>query len=330
MIEKKTRGPFLLCALLAVSVLFPAVDSAAENAPGAVDKTHAALSRTVQQVAKGIDAFFVTDRHMTWEENRSAITLRFDTDYLEDHGVDVSPKIKLHLQIPGLRNFSVVANEDESDAGDSNPDVDDESSFALRWAGISTDRTGLSFDLGLRVRDSTWEGYGRVNAEVEYPLGPTWVGRSTNRLYWYTDAGWRNDLRQYFERAFRDDFLLRSRTRLQYFEEHGDRLYPEQKFTLYQRLSTKSVLAYELVGEVVPGADSPYDDDEILELAEDYTRYFAQIRYRTNIWRPWLFIELWPAVGFPEELDYDTTFFARLRVDITFGTVLGGQTTIDE
>jgi hypothetical protein len=267
---------------------------------------------------------------MTWEENRSAITLRLDTDFLEDHGVDISPKIKLHLILPGLKNFSLVANEDENDGGDSNPDGDDESSLALRWTGINTDRYGLSFDLGLRIRDSVWEGFGRINAEVEYPLGSKWLGRSTNRLYYYTDAGWRNDFRQYFDLKLREGILFRSRTRLQYFEEYEDRLYPEQKLTLYQRLSKKSVLAYELIGIVIPHDDSPFDDDEILEIDEDYTRYLAQLRYRTNIWKPWLFIELWPGVGFPEERDYDTTFFARVRVDITFGHIFGGQTTIDE
>jgi hypothetical protein len=327
---KKTLGLIFLFSLLSTSVLTSAVGNAAEKQEGVVDDTHAKLSKTVQQIANGIDSFFVSDRHMTWEENRSAITLRLDTDFIEHHGVDVSPKIKLHLQLPGLKNFSLVANEDENDGGESNPDADDESSFALRWTGINTDRYGLSFDLGLRVRDSNWEGFGRVNAEVEYPLGPTWMGRSTNRLYYYTDAGWRNDFRQYFERKISDDFLLRSRTRLQYFEEFEDRLYPEQKFTLYQRLGRKSVLAYELVGEVIPGDDSLFDDDEILEVDEEYTRYLAQLRYRTNIWKPWLFIELWPGVAFPEERDYDTTLFARVRVDITFGRIFGGQATIDE
>ena len=326
---KKIFGLTFLFSLLAASVLFSSVGNAAEGA-GKVDETHAKLSRTVQQIANSIDSFFVTDRHMTWEENQSSITLRLDTDFIEDHGVEVSPKIKLHLQLPGLKNFSLVANEDDTDGGESNPDVDDESSAALRWAGFITDWGGLSFDVGLRVRSSTWEGFGRVNAKLEYPLGQTWVGRSTDRLYWYTDAGWRNDFRQYFERSLGESFLLRSRTRLQYFEEHDDRIYPEQKFSLYQRLSKKSVLAYELYGKVIPGDDTPFDDDEIRNFDKDYTHYVAQLRYRTNIWRDWLFVELWPGVAFPEELDYDTTFFARVRVDITFGKILGEPTTLEE
>jgi hypothetical protein len=79
---------------------------------------------------------------------------------------------------------------------------------------------------------------------------------------------------------------------LQYWEEQGSNIFPQQKFTLFQRLSRKSVLAYELVGEVIPDDDSPFDEGEIQSADDKYTRYFAQLRYRTNIWRPWLFVEL--------------------------------------
>jgi hypothetical protein len=318
-----------LFTLLSSLLLFSAAANAAATEQD-VDESHTKISRSVQEVAHKIDSLFVSDRYMTWEENRTAITLRIDTDFIEHHGVDISPKFKLRLDLPRLKNFSLVANEDEVDGADRNPSSGNESDVALRWAKFISDKYGLSFDLGLRLRDDVLEVFGRLNTSVEYPLGGTWLGRSTNRLYLYSDAGWRNDYRQYFERRLGEDLFFRSRTRIQYLEEQGSRLYPQQKFTLFQRLSKKSVLAYEGVAEVIPDDDSPFDENEIRSVDEDYTRYFAQLRYRRNVWRPWLFIELWPGIGFSEEVDYDKVAFIRVRVDILFGYILGAKTSLEE
>ena len=306
--------------------------AAEEPLQGSQPENQKQLSPTVQKIANAIDTFFVSDRQLSWKETETAVTLRLDTDFIEYHGVEFNPKLRFRLRFPGLKRLSLVGNEQDAGPSDyTGPGADDESSFALRWTGRSTDTRRLSLDAGARIKDSNLEGFGRLNAAVEYPLGSTWLGRTTNRLYWYTEAGWRNDLRQYFERRLGENLFFRSRTRLQDFEEYNDRLYPEQKFTIYQRRRNgRSVLAYEVVAWVIPGEETVLSADEIRRPDDDYTRYLALLRYRTRVKWPWLFIEVWPGIGVAEEVDYRSFLYAKLRVDITFGHIFEKETVIGE
>ena len=319
----------ILCAL----PLLPCDVSAKEWKEKSVPEKHEAISKTVQKVADAVDSFFANDRLLSSEENKTTITLRLDTDFIEYHGVDFNPTLKLRLSMPRLKRVMFVVNEDADQSSEyTAAGSDDETSLALRWTGRSTKTRDLSFDAGLRIRDSDLGGFGRVNAAIEYRLGAAWIGRSTNRLYWYTDTGWRNDLRQYFERRLGENLLFRSRTRFQYFEEHGDRIFPEQKLTVYQKLKEQSgVLAYELVAWTVPAENSVFDDDEIVEPDDEYSRLLALLRYRRRVKWPWLFVEIWPGLGFAEERDYSSVLYGRLRVDIHYGHFFEGEETrIDE
>lgn len=273
-----------------------------------VPEKHEEISHTVQKVANAIDSFFASDRQLSWEENRTTVTLRLDTDFIEYHGADFSPTLKLRLYLPSLKRFMFVLNEDTDQASEYTPvGSEDESNLALRWTGHAREGRDLSFDVGLRIKDWDLAGFGRINAAIEYRLGANWLGRTTNQLYWYTDTGWRNDLRQYFERKLGEKLLFRSRTRLQYYEEHGERLFPEQKFTLYHRLEgRKAVLAYEIAGWTVPVEETVFDDDEIVKPDDEYTHLLALVRYRRNVRWPWLFVEIWPDFRFAEELDYQS------------------------
>ena len=54
---------------------------------------------------------------------------------------------------------------------------------------------------------------------------------------------------------------------------------------------------------------------------DEYKRAYLVIRYRRNVWRPWMFMEFWPIVGWPEERDYETEFGARFRIEMYFGSI---------
>jgi hypothetical protein len=65
-------------------------------------------------------------------------------------------------------------------------------------------------------------------------------------------------------------------------------------------------------------------------LRDNYKSYSLRARYRTNLWRKWLFLEVWPIVSWPEERDYDLTLGARFRVEINFGRTPKDAARIDE
>ena len=124
--------------------------------------------------------------------------------------------------------------------------------------------------------------------------------------------------------------FFRSRTRAQWFDEEGSDIFPEQRFTLYQKLSEKSVLAYEALAGVVPSSDSVFDPPELLVPASDkYNQAQLRLRYRRNVKWPWFFVEVWPIVAWPEERDYDTVLAARLRFEVVLGKVKKSAVTMD-
>ncbi len=299
-----------------------------------IDRMHATASRWFQGAAGRVDGFFVTDEYATHEDNQSRLRLRLNTDYVEHQGWDLGVNVKLHLVMPGWdKRLRLVMNDadDSNDTASQVADSTDESDIALRWLGIRTDRVGLSFDLGVRIKDSDLAGFGRINAAVRYPLGEKWIGGTTNRLYYYSDTGVRNDLRQYFDRQINDTLRFRSRTRVQYFEENDYNPTSEQKFTLFHVLNKRSALAYEALFERYAQEDSLFDDDKIaVPLKDNYKSYSLRVRYRTNVWREWLFLEFWPIVSWPEERDYDLTLGARFRVEINFGQTPKSAAKIEE
>ncbi|MFC1664490.1 hypothetical protein ACFL17_02535 [Pseudomonadota bacterium] len=299
-----------------------------------LDKWYAKGSKFVTGGAERIDGFFADSESATFHQNNSYVRIRADTDYIQDHGGDFGLGLKLSLKLPGLGDrVRLVMNDDDDDSDTATPDSENQSTLGLRFLGKQTNKLGLSIDLGLRIKDSDLSLYTQLNAGVKYPLGKKWSGRTTNRLYYYTDTGFRDDFRQYFDRSFgsRQQFLLRSRTRIQYFEENVANPSWEQKFSLFHQLSSKHALAYELSAQNIQGDDSPYEADEILIPPQDeYNRIIFKIRYRRNIWRPWLFMELWPVVAWPEERDYETQFGARFRLEVYFGSIKKNAEKLDE
>ena len=160
----------------------------------------------------------------------------------------------------------------------------------------------------------------RLNTGILYDLSESWYGYTVNKLYYYSNTKWRNDFRQHFNRPITDDLLFRARTRVQYFDENDYNPFLEQKFSLFHTLNKKSAVAYEALWSKQAEEDSDFDDDEILgKLQDNYQNVALRLRYRRNVWREWLYIELWPTIRWPEERDWDTVLAANFRLEVTFG-----------
>jgi len=296
------------------------------------DKIQDDLSSVVQKTANTIDGFFGSSRHTNWEENRTSLRLRFNFDFIEGQSVDPNAQVKLNLVLPALDNrVRLVMNPDDDDeGGNRGDDSRDESELALRFMGRQFGNLESSYDLGLRIKDKDLALFLRWNTQLGHDLGQSWHNRFTNQLYWYTDTHFRDDFRVYFERRLSERFFFRSRTRVEYFQEYGAELFPEQRFTLFQTINPKHALAYEALVGVVPFDETNFKEDNISVLDEKYTHYTLRLRYRTNVMFPWLFFELWPIVSWPEERDYETTYAFRFRVEFHFGYLQSYKMELDE
>ena len=323
--------PFTSAAADAANSTPPGPAGAEADDDNFVDQSYESVDNMVQSAITAVDSFFGNSERDTFEAKKSRVRLRLNSDYIQHHGWDFSPKVKFHLLLPGLSSrLRLVMNEDQAgDADQASSTTDDENDVALRWIGRQNDKRGYSFDLGLRLKSGNLDPFGRVNWGMEYAMSGQWVGQTTNRLYYYSRTGVRNDFRQFFNRAITDTLLFRARTRLQYFEENDYNPYIEQKFSLFQSLRPGRKVAYEALFERMSPEDSPFDESEILVTdAAHYDHYRIQARFRQQVARPWFFVEFWPIVSWPEERDYQTTLAGRIRLEISLGG--SGDPRLDE
>ena len=176
---------FALIMLLPISAIsaMAAEDEVAEEAPAEsrtmVDRSYQSVDNLVQNTVRRIDSFFVNEEHATFTDRKTRVRLRLNTDYIQHHGWEVSPKLKLNLVLPGLndRLRLVVNDEPGSDVDQAAPN-DDDNDVALRWIGRQNPKRGYSFDLGLRIKGGNLDPFGRINLGFEYPLAGDWIGQS--------------------------------------------------------------------------------------------------------------------------------------------------------
>ncbi|MFT5701297.1 MAG: hypothetical protein ACI8ZB_004188 [Desulforhopalus sp.] len=287
-----------------------------------VDRVHSSATGLIRNTIGKIDSLFVDDYYTTFGDNSTRVRLRLDSRYVQDHGFDVKGKLKFKLVLPGLgKGFRLVMNDDDSsDDDDIAKDDGDDNDVALRYVLMQQDNSALSFDAGLRVKSGDLDPFLRFNAAIQYDIIGQWYGRTSNRLYYYSKTHWRNDFRQSFNRPLTDDLLFKARTRLQYYDENDYNPFIEQKFSLFQTLDSKSAIAYEALWLKQAEEDSVFDEDEIIgDLQDSYQNVGLRLRYRRNVWREWLYVELWPIVGWAEERDWDTVLAGFFRLEVTFG-----------
>lgn len=321
----------LVTALLLSGALAQPAVAEADEEEARIDRLHRSASNIVQDMVSAVDGFFVSDDYATFEDNQTRVRLRLNIDHTENHGWEVAPKIKLNLVLPGLsERLRLVVNEGDSvEDGNGSPSDDDENDVALRWMGLQGDATSLAFDLGLRLKGGTLDPFARINAGVQYGLTDHWQGQTTNRIYYYSKTGLRNDLRQYFNRPINDSLLFRARTRVQYFEENDRNPNLEQKFSIFHTLASQSALAYEVLWRQEAAEDSLFDDDELLIPAQkQYQQAAVQLRFRRSFLRDWFFVEFWPMVVWAEERDWETLLAGRVRFEVNLGR--RGELRLDE
>lgn len=312
---------FAVLLLMAAGTAFAQTENGAEE--DSAERTQQQLTNVVQKIASGVDNFFSNDRY-AWSDNKSRVTLRGNFDWVDAHGWEFNPQVRLYVNLPGLDNrLRLVINEDDDDGGGSGGGdaADDETNVALRFIGSVQDKYGITFDAGVSTRgDPTLQVFGRVNFFRNWELGWKWAGRAENRLYYYNDSKLRNDFRWYFERNFGEKFFFRSRTRFDYQEDKEKEWYPEQRFTLFHQISNRTALAYEAIYQEIFFDDSVFDEDEFLRpCGQKCTQYQLRLRFRQNVLYPWLFYEFWPIAAWTEQRDYEFTPAARFRLEIVLG-----------
>ncbi len=285
--------------------------------PTFLDTLQSGISNELLQSALWLDSFFYDPRYAEVENNTRAI-VRFE-GFLEDHaGWTFKPKVKLHLQLPQLKNktritIAVDANEDApSKPGQSqiaapaqDENADRSATAALGYHIKSGKRRDFLVKVGIRYRSGRLVSFIRPYYQRLYHL-ESWDLRLTQEIPYWTDIKWSSSTTIDLERPLGDAFFFRASLNGTWYEKQLGYYYA-LIFSLSQPLGTTSALSYDLGGAFQTGAH-----DVLQEVV-------AATRYRRRFWRDWMYFDITPQVRFPRDRRFNAVPGILFGLEVQFG-----------
>lgn len=279
---------------------------------------HTYVSRNVEILARKIDTFFGTQRAFE-ESSGTYIRARGSIIYQKSGDLDFDGNLRAKLDLPNLKEkLSLVI---ESDADDTltqkgqittgTPKVTD--TFDNRRASASLQyvlREERFWDVRLQPGIKLhWppETFLRLRMRRIQPISDNWLSRVTLTPGWYDPRGWEVRLRHDFDRDAGQGSLFRIGSEATWLVKEDRNVGLVQSLAYAHPLSSREQMAYE-VG-VTFETDPTFWD----------TSYFSSIRYRRNIHRGWIFLELKPQILFERENDFKPDPSFALSVEMVFG-----------
>lgn len=280
------------------------------------DKTHRLISRSVCLQAVRFDRFFGDIRN-TDDYRSSFMRVRnsFIAEQEEDIDYEFRPRLRARFYLPQLQEkFNLIVFDDSnseetlSSAEETVPEETQQTNrytAALRWVVNKGNDLQLDFDVGARF-DSNIQTFVRWRYRKIIPINEVTQVRLSDAVRWRDPVGFGNNLRMDLERVLSPLYLFRWRNSFT-FSEESDGIDWGERLTLYQRLSDKDAISYSIG---MSGYTRPVPEVE---------NYGISLRYRRNVLRSWLFLELEPEFNWPLERQRETTPKLTFRVEIQFG-----------
>lgn len=293
-------------------------------AVGYVDDAQRLASERFGNFMAQVDGFFGDgSSNEDAVSNRSWARIRLDADKPGGEDIDVGPSFKLRAILPQTeRRLKLLfsTEDDESELAGENVERlqaagsggDQNASLAIRFIRTARDSGGLSFDLGIRQRDSKVQLFTRVNTRFKGRLLKLWLVSVSNSYYYFSKSGFENKLALDFRRPlfFRDDFFFRSNTQFNWRNRQKGSIIA-QTLGVYKQFGPRKSFALEALAGYHTALNADVDDR--------FRGHEFRIRWRHNIWRPWFFYEIWPAVSWSANNDYERAYGALLRVEVVIG-----------
>jgi len=284
-----------------------------------VEDVHGDVSDRFGAFMYGLDDFFAGS-HESDEPNTSFVRVRMDARKSPLDDVELDPSVKLRVVLPRseqrLRLLLSTEDDDEIIDGVSEGTTlagDEQSlSLALRFVRRARDSSSLDFDLGTRQREGRLQLFGRANAEYREPLGERTRLRMRNRYLYYSASGFENRLNLDITHALdaHGSRVLRASSSAEWRNGRKGAILG-QVLGAYADLDARSAIALEV--------RASYHTSLAGEVRDRYRGHELRVRYRRNVWRPWLFYEFWPSITWPAELGYRRTWNGLLRLEIIIG-----------
>jgi hypothetical protein len=291
-----------------------------DDAAPLLDRTHNVVSQSVCWPSQWFDRFFASPDGMLDEPASTLIRViggyRWQDN--DDSGDEVRVRGSVNLPNISRRLRLTFRNDDDLEedfaaSTDTRPqDVgeNEDTTFraALNWAARQTERDNIDLEVGVRSEIKTFVR-GRYRIRLPMP-GEQWAFRFTENLYWIDGIGAGTQTRFEFDRPLASRTVLRFLTQAEHNEDLNERKLGwdlDQSAAIYVRLSSRAALQYSVGAQ---GFTEPSANVDV---------WHTSIRYRRNIWRPWLFWELEPFAFWPRLDDYHGVSGVVLRLETQFG-----------
>ncbi len=289
--------------------------------PDMVDGAQAQATNQLNRFVYQLDDFFgagiaVEDEHQSY----GRIRLDSDRQVGEQHEFDGTVKLRVVLPRSEQRFRLLLSSEDDDDSlanttaagGEVDAEKQQNVSLALRFIRTAKENGSLNFDLGARMRDGDPQVFFRTNGSIKGDLSAGWSGRLVDNLYYYSKSGYENKISLDLRRSIygNETLFFNSYTGFEWEQGRtGARI--GATLGLYSNISDRMFIALEALA----GYSTSLSEGE----SDRFSGSELRVRFRHNVWRPWFFYEIWPAVGWPSSNEYERAWGTLFRVEIEVG-----------
>ena len=233
-------------------------------------------------------------------------------------------RLRARYRLPALssRTALILGRGDAEDlidgTGDDNVDTlpnrfndfeDEDWLFGIGYSRDGNLRRGWSFGAGVKMATPV-EPYVRATYRWNRTFGEQWLWRVEPRLFVQSQRGAGVSFQNTVDYAAGQDWLLRSWS-IGVVEEEVEGLSWTSKLIAYHHLNRKSAFSYAVYGIGETQFEVPIKD------------YGIELRYRRQIAREWLFIELLGRLNWPREFleeVRESNFGVGIEFELQFGS----------
>ena len=303
----------------ALLLTFPATHAASKQAEPIpsiellepLDSYRDSASEYVTDFANWIDNFFADDRIYD-EKQGSYIKLNILQTYFEDDEPVYDAQIKAKLDIPKtqkrLQLFVESIDADESDTQQTSIDEtieNQEQSIGFRYLNLDSKLWKITTIAGVRINQGI-DPLGRIKFRRLTEKG-LWTYRFTESIFWFESDGAGETTRFDMDHPLTKRLLFRSTTQATW-KNINDYFDLGQDLILFHNINKRKSLAYQV------GARGIRDSRLYT------TDYFYSVRYRQEMHRNWLFLDIIPSINHPRENDFKPVRSITLKLEIVFDT----------
>jgi hypothetical protein len=288
-----------------------------------LDKTQQVVFGITSGAAQEIDKFFgSSDIEEEATVTRGRLTVGGQWD--ERDGLKKRVRLKARVALPAIDDrTSLIFGRGDADemvdgSGDRNidslptrfNDVEDEDwLLGIGYARDTTLRRGWMFGAGVKLA-TPLEPFVRATYRWNRVFRDDWLWRVEPRLFLQSQRGAGASIQNTLDYALNDHWLIRSWS-VAVVEEEVEGISWTSKLIAYQNLSPKSAFSYAVFGTGETDYEVPIRD------------YGIELRYRRQVSRDWLFVELLTYLNWPRDFlieERESSVGLGIEFEMQFGT----------